>query len=325
MLSGASSVPSITSALIRSALPAFARVDTIQIALSPGNQNARGASTIAAILSYLGRPIRVFEDGRWTERPGWSDRRVLDFPPPLGRRAIHVCDVPDLDLFPSAFGAQTVRFGAGVELDVFNRVLSMLGGMRQRGRLPHLPRHAQLFRWLSLCLYPFGSKRGALAVWVRGTAPDGTPIERRAAIVTDDDGPATPSGPSILLARRILDRGALAVGAFPCVGFFTLEELMEHLRPFGVWSASGDEEGWATNNSKGSVSPTFRFSINALRHSVRSVHNLKHTGVELRPFLQPGVARAVLILCLPNGCGGNFLRLACSGGASSIENHRTAS
>ncbi len=289
VLSGASSVPSITSALVRSVLPAFARVERIQIALSPGNQNPRGASTIAAILTYLGKPIRMFEDGRWTERPGWSDRTVLNFPPPVGRRAIHVCDVPDLDLFPPAFGAHTVRFGAGVELDVFNRVLSMLGRFRQRGRLPQLPRHAQLFRRLSLCLYPFGSKRGALAVWVHGSAADGTPIERRAAIVTDDDGPATPSGPSIVLACRILDRGAPAAGAFPCVGFFTLEELMEHLRPFGVWSTSGDEQGWAPSSSNTAVSPSCQHtkaatgSTPSLQGSERAANYRAEPGVPPDP------------------------------------------
>ncbi len=249
VISGASSAPGVTSALVRSVLtpsaqPAFARVDAIQLALSPGNRNPRGASTIAAILTYLGRPIRVLQDGRWVERPGWSDRRRLEFPPPVGARAVHVCDVPDLDLFPPAFGARTVRFDAGVELGVINRALSALGRLRQRGHLPDLPRHARLFRRLSLCLYPFGSRNGALAVWVRGVAADGAPVERRAALVTDDDGPATPCAPSIVLARRILEHGPPAPGAFPCVGLLTLDELMEHLRPFGIRCVTGDDRGW---------------------------------------------------------------------------------
>lgn len=52
--SGVGSTPAITSALIDELAPEFGQIDEIQTALSPGNQNARGASTIAAVLSYLG-------------------------------------------------------------------------------------------------------------------------------------------------------------------------------------------------------------------------------------------------------------------------------
>ena len=52
--SGVSSTPAITSALISELAPEFRRIDVIHTALSPGNQNPRGASTIAAVLSYLG-------------------------------------------------------------------------------------------------------------------------------------------------------------------------------------------------------------------------------------------------------------------------------
>ncbi len=57
--SGVSSTPAITSAMIAELAPDFARIEEIHTALSPGNQNPRGAATIAAVLSYLGRKIRV--------------------------------------------------------------------------------------------------------------------------------------------------------------------------------------------------------------------------------------------------------------------------
>lgn len=254
--SGVSSVPGVTSAIVSFLRPSFRAIEEIQMALSPGNQNPRGASTIGAILTYLGRPIRLWQDGEWIERPGWEDSLELLFPPPVGRRRVYNCDVPDLELFPELFGARTVRFRAGVELAVFNRCLSWLSRQRQRGRFEHLPRRAALFRRLSLLLYPLGSKNGALAVWVRGTAHDGTPIERSGAIVTDDDGPATPCSPAIVLAGKLLDQGAPRVGAFPCVGFLALEELANHLRSYGVWYAHGGPTGWAPVPQASSSGPT---------------------------------------------------------------------
>ena len=85
--SGASSVPTITYALVEEASKDLERIDSIQIALSPGNQNPRGASTIGAVLSYLGAAHRIWIDGRWTEREGWGDKRRLEFPPRVRRSA----------------------------------------------------------------------------------------------------------------------------------------------------------------------------------------------------------------------------------------------
>jgi hypothetical protein len=243
VVSGVSSAPGITSALVDKLRWEFSQIEEIQIALSPGNQNPRGASTIGAVLSYLGRPIRVWQDGSWTNRPGWGDAKRLGFPAPVGRRRVHNCDVPDLELFPAFFAARTVRFYAGLELDFLNYLLSTCRHVVQLVPL-NLPRHRRLFLNLSLMLYPLGSTHGSLAIWLRGNNRQGAPIERRLAIVTDYDGPATPTSAAIVLTRKILKVGPPRIGAFPCLGFFTLEEILSHLTPLGVWCAHGDETGW---------------------------------------------------------------------------------
>jgi hypothetical protein len=241
--SGASSTPAITSAMVRELAPAFAVIDEIHTALSPGNQNPRGASTIAAVLTYLGRKIRCWDGGQWVLRDGWGDAQHRAFPPPVGRRRVHNCDVPELALFPAEFGARTVRFQAGLELSLLNSLLALCRWPAQLlGWRPE--RQARTFLNLTLMLFPLGSKNGALAVWVRGRDPAGATVERRLAIVTDSDGPATPSAPAIILARKLLDRPPPRIGAVPCMGLITFDEIVAHLRPLGVWSVRGDESGW---------------------------------------------------------------------------------
>jgi Saccharopine dehydrogenase NADP binding domain len=231
--SGVSSTPAITSALINELIPEFSHVEEIHTALSPGNQNPRGASTIAAVLSYLGRSIRVWRDGQWVDRPGWGDCERLTFPQPVGRRRVHNCDVPELELFPSVFGARSVRFSAGLELDLLNYLLSLCA----------LP-----CRWFGLDFTRHSAffLKASLAIWLRGKDHTGRPIERRIALVTDYDGPATPSSAAVVLARKVLDSGPPRVGAFACIGLLTLDELMTHLRPLGIWCAHGDDAGWTT-------------------------------------------------------------------------------
>jgi hypothetical protein len=241
--SGVSSTPAITAAMIAELAPEFRQIEEIQTALSPGNQNPRGASTIAAVLSYLGRSIRVWQEGHWVERPGWGDVRRLEFPPPVGVRRVHNCDVPELELFPSVFGARTVQFSAGLELDLLNYLPSLCAWPCRWFGLDRT-RRARLFLNVSLMLFPFGTTHGALAIWLRGRDQADRPIERRIAIVTDYDGPATPSAAAVVLARQLLDSGPPRTGAFPCIGLLTLEEILAYLRPLGVWCARGDVSGW---------------------------------------------------------------------------------
>ena len=241
--SGVSSVPAITSAMFGELASEFTEVDRIHIALSPGNQNPRGDSTIAAVMSYLDKPIRVWSDGAWTTRQGWDDKRVLEFPAKVGRRSVYNCDVPDLELFPARTGARTVYFQAGLELPALNHAIAFAGWISRKTGA-NLMTQAGFFRKVSLLLYPFGSKNGSLAMWVTGRNSAGSQIERRIAIVTDNDGPATPSAAAIVLTRRIVASGAPAIGAMPCFGLLKFRELMQHLSQYGVWSVRGDASGW---------------------------------------------------------------------------------
>jgi Saccharopine dehydrogenase NADP binding domain len=243
--SGVSSTPAITSAMIAELVPEFAEIREIHTALSPGNQNPRGAATIAAVLGYLGRKIRVWQEGQWVDRPGWGDVQRLQFPAPVGRRRVHNCDVPELELFPKAFGAKTVRFSAGLELNLLNYLLSACA-LPCRWFGLDLTRLARVFLNASLMLFPFGTTNGSLAIWVQGRDHAGRPAERRIALVTDYDGPATPSSAAIVLARRILKLGPPRIGACPCIGLVSLDELLAHLHPLGIWCARGDESGWSS-------------------------------------------------------------------------------
>jgi len=241
--SGASSLPAITHALIAEIAGEFTHIVELDLALSPGNQNPRGAATIRAILGSIGAPMRVWIDGAWRTRRGWGDRARLEFPPPVGWRAVHNCPVPDLDLFPAAFNARTVRFRAGLELAVFNRVLGALAMLRRLRVVPPLAGLAPIALHVSLWFFARGSKNGALAVWARGRDHDGRSIVRRIALVTADDGPATPSAPAILLAKKLLLGPGIPPGARSCMGLLTLAELRAHLEPLGIWCARSDASG----------------------------------------------------------------------------------
>src|SRR5438105_2009523 len=100
VITGASTLPALSSAVVDSLLPAFSRMDSIEICIAPGQKTPRGRATMEAILSYCGRAFEELNDGAWRQVYGWQGLRRWRHPE-LGVRWAARCDVPDLDLFPT--------------------------------------------------------------------------------------------------------------------------------------------------------------------------------------------------------------------------------
>ncbi len=112
VVSGASSVPALSSAVVDRFLPEFERLDSIRIGISSGGR-APGIATVRGVFSYAGRPLQHLTEGTWTTTVGWRDSRRHVFPAPVGARWLANCDVPDLQLFPERYpSVRTVSFQA---------------------------------------------------------------------------------------------------------------------------------------------------------------------------------------------------------------------
>ncbi|MEO1107411.1 MAG: saccharopine dehydrogenase NADP-binding domain-containing protein [Pseudomonadota bacterium] len=213
VLSGASSVPGLSSIIVEDLIDGLDKIDLIDIAILPGNRAPRGMSVIKSIVSGVGRPSKVLRDDIWQTVRGWTDRKVYTLAPGL-RRAGYFVDVPDIHLLPNRIAVSTVMFRAGLELGVMNASLSVLAWLRRRWRLS-LPETAySALYWLSKALCPFGTDRGGMQVRVTGRK-NGQRITRTWTLIAEDgDGPFVPG----ITCRAIL-RGAVEPrpGARPCL------------------------------------------------------------------------------------------------------------
>lgn len=225
IVSGASSVPALSSAVVDALLPKFGTLDSIEHAISPGNRTPRGDATVASILGYCGRRVRVWRNGEWRVAHGWMDGRRQPFQ--FGVRRVGVCEVPDLELFPARYpGVRTVVFRAGLELPLLNGGTWCAAALVRMGLIRNLASHARILRRLSERLMRFGSDVGGMVVEMQGKDLEGAPLHLRWHLTADaGHGPEVPATPAVVLARELADGRLTAQGAQPCMGLLSLGQI----------------------------------------------------------------------------------------------------
>lgn len=78
-LSGVSTLPALSSAVVEELRRDLESIESIEMAIAPGQRAPRGRTTLEAVFSYLGAPMRTWIEGRWVTRYGWMDLRRLRF------------------------------------------------------------------------------------------------------------------------------------------------------------------------------------------------------------------------------------------------------
>ena len=259
VLSGASSTPALSHAVLDELTEGWRRIDVLRVAISPGNRAPRGLSVLRAILSWAGRPVAVFRDGGWTTAPGWGGTREIDIPG-LGPRLAALCETPDLDLLVTRYQPRhTAEFLAGLELPVLHHGLALATWPVRKGWLRSLAPLARPFRVLAALLRPFGSDRGGMVVEAAGRDADDRPVRARWSLVAGAGrGPWVPTLPALALVRRFRDKRLSFRGAGPCTGILTPEDFAADFARLGIATATEVRPSMAGGDRRPAKSPSLR-------------------------------------------------------------------
>ena len=234
-ITGASTVPALSSAVVDQLCDGWQRIDSIDMCIAPAQTAPRGEATLAAVLSYCGESIDVWEAGRWQPRRGWAKPQQVKFAR-LHARLGALCDIPDLELFPSRYKVgQRVMFRAAVEIGMAQRAFAVLAGLRALGLIAQPARLAGLLNRAARAMDFMGSSLGGMVVRVEGTDASGAIAHRAWHIAADDDhGPEIPCMATILLARWLARGQIPQAGASTCMGLLNLADFEPEFKRWGM-------------------------------------------------------------------------------------------
>lgn len=225
ILSGCSSVPTLSAAIIDQHRHRFKRIDSIDHGIS-SSAKMPGLSTVEGVLAYAGKPIKQLKNGRVHEVLGWQDLTLRKMPR-LGTRVLANVDVPDIDIFAQRYGAQTLSFKAGSGLKLGGVANYLLAQAMRVGLVRDpAPWAARLHR-LGRRFERFGDGKSAMYIDVRGIDVDAKPLSMTVQLTAmNDKGPEIPSCAAVALAAKIVQGYSPEPGARACVGEITVDEYM---------------------------------------------------------------------------------------------------
>jgi hypothetical protein len=209
VLSGVSSCPVLTAAVVRRLSAGMARIESIAGGIAPSPYADIGLNVIRAIASYAGKPVTLLRDGRKTPAPALIDSRLFTIATPgrlpLYARRFSLVEVPDLELLPELWPSlRTVWMGVGTVPEIWLRGLNALAWLVRLRLLPSLLPVAALIHNARTRL-SWGEHRGGMFVTVEGTLANGAPVERSWHMIAEgDDGPFVPSMAAEAIIRHCL-------------------------------------------------------------------------------------------------------------------------
>lgn len=229
MLSGVSSFPVLTAAVVRRLSSKMTRVDSIRGGIAPSPYAGVGENVIRAIAGYAGQPVQLTRDGQPRQgHPLTEQMRTTIAPPgrvPLHNTLFSLVDVPDLralaDLWPAA---KTIWMGAGPVPEVLHRALIGLAWLVRIGLVRSLSPLAPLMHFATNRLR-WGEHRGGMFVAVEGADQAGAAVKRSWHLLAEgDDGPLIPAMAVEALVRKTLDGQNPAPGARAAAHDLELED-----------------------------------------------------------------------------------------------------
>ena len=240
VVSGASSVPCLTSALVDHYQTMFETIEHLDYGITTAQKTNRGLATTTAILGYVGKPFTTLQNGSMTTVYGWQDLHSRHYRG-LGRRMLGNCDVPDLALFPERYpGLRSLRFCAGLEIPFIHIGLWGLSGLVRAGIISNLTRFAPALLRLAMLFDWAGSANSGFHMVITGK--DRTGSEQRLnfeLIAKGGDGPYIPCTPAILIASRLASGELTQTGATPCVGLISQDDYLNALADLDIsWMES---------------------------------------------------------------------------------------
>jgi hypothetical protein len=229
VISGASTVPGISYAVVEHLSKHFSVMESVECSLNVGSATIpKGKATIESLLLYCGKPYKVLKNGEWRSTYGYLNMKLQTFLGLHTSRIVSDFNVPDLTLLPQKYPSlKTVDFKAGVELKLQQLGMTWMGWLTKNRIFSAWSKLGSIaFEPVRRFFAIFGGEEGVMKVTIKGQDKSGVNQTADWYLIAVGDGPNNPVLPAIILANKLAhNKNEVVPGAYPCLGTVKYEEL----------------------------------------------------------------------------------------------------
>lgn len=220
VLSGVSSFPVLTAAVVRMLTQDMPTVLSITGGIAPSPFAVVGKNVIRAIAGYAGQPVQLVRNGQTHTGHALTEIRNYTIAPPgyapLRHTRFSLVEVPDLQVLPKLWAdLQNIWMGAGPTPEILHRMLNGLACLVRWRLIPSLAPFSLLF-FHAINLLRWGEHRGGMYVEVRGLSAEQQPMHRSWHLLAEgEDGPYIPCMALQAIVQKVIHHQPPAPGARP--------------------------------------------------------------------------------------------------------------
>ena len=237
-LAGASSTPALSSIVVNQLTQNWQRVDAIDICITPGGRSEVGKSVLEAILSYVGKCIPTWNEGKMVSTRAWLNSKLIKIPE-LGQRRIAPVDTFDAEFLGHRHNVTSrVRFSAGLESTIEQLGLGFIAFIVKTGLMQNINTFIPILLNARNFTRLFTGDTGAMMVVVTGLNEEGILSTARWVLLAKyDHGPFVPVLPAAAALRALINE-SLDPGAGLALGQLDLRMIENEMKPYSISTQS---------------------------------------------------------------------------------------
>ncbi|HEY9850734.1 MAG TPA: saccharopine dehydrogenase NADP-binding domain-containing protein [Leptolyngbyaceae cyanobacterium] len=112
--------PGISNSMVRQDVEEFDEAEKIHLSYVVAGSGGAGLTVMRTTFLGLQSPFESWVDGKWQTVKPYSDREIIQFPPPYGRTGVYWYDMPETFTLPATFPVKTVITKFGSVPDFYN-------------------------------------------------------------------------------------------------------------------------------------------------------------------------------------------------------------
>lgn len=112
--------PGISNSMVRQGVEQLDEVDQIHLSYAVSGSGGAGITVLRTTFLGLQKSLNAWIEGNWRSVKPYSDREMVEFPPPYNRVGVYWFDVPETLTLPESFPVKTVVTKFGSVPDFYN-------------------------------------------------------------------------------------------------------------------------------------------------------------------------------------------------------------